>query len=264
MTTISNNRRRKRLSPVAALIIAILLCGIVAVLLFQNAFAGVLWRALVPVFAARDLGASAAGGILGGFGSNVELSAENARLRAALASSSVTVADRNILFIENLDLKARLGRVVASSSVIAAVLLRPPGVPYDTLVIDMGKNSGIREGSLVSAEGSVYIGKISQVYDTSSRVILFSAPGQTFQGLLRGSVPMSIVGQGAGSFSGELPTGVAVFAGDPVLLPGIGPAYAARVTAVLHHEGESFQTVYFSLPFNMFSLRFVHVHDVDY
>lgn len=263
MTTISNNRRRKRLSPAAALIIVILLCCIAAVLLFQNALAGSLWRVLAPVFAGRNVGANAAAGIFGGFGSHVELSAENVRLRAALASSTAAAADRNILYAENLDLKARLGRTTASSSVIAAVLLRPPGVPYDTLVIDAGKNAGIREGNLVSAEGSVFIGKVSQVYDTTSRVILFSAPGQTYQAQLRGSVPLSIAGQGAGSLAGELPTGVPVAVGDPVLLPSISPAYAGRVTAVLHHEGESFQTVFLTLPVNMLSLRFVHVHNAD-
>lgn len=260
MTTISNNRRRKRISPGSVLFSVFFILLLAAALFWRDQAASLLWRGLAPVFSIRDQGASAAGGFLGVFGSNAALASENARLRAALASSSIAVANRNILIAENTDLRARLGRTSSSTSVIAGVLLAPPAVPYDTLMIDAGKDSGVKEGDLVSAEGSIFIGKIAQAYDTTSRVVLFSAPGQTYQAQLRGTIPISIAGQGAGSFSGELPVGIDAKVGDPVLLPGISPEYVAVVSAVVHHEGESFQTLYLSLPANALSLHFVHVH----
>lgn len=260
MTTISNNRRRKRISPGTFLFSVFFIFLLALAFVWRDQAASLLWRGLVPVFSARDQGASVASGFFGVFGSNAALASENARLRAALASSSVAVSDRNILFAENLDLKSRLGRTQAGTSVIAGVVLAPPAVPYDTLMIDAGKDQGLKEGDFVSAEGSIFIGKISQVYDTASRVVLFSAPGQTYQAQLRGTIPLTMSGQGAGSFSGELPVGIDVRAGDPVLLPGIAPEYAGAVSGVAHHDGESFQTVYISLPANALSLHFVHVH----
>lgn len=260
MTTISSNRRRKRISPGTGLSVIflafLLLCGF----LWKDAIASIVWRGLLPVFSAREQSARAAEGFFGQFAPGASLASENMRLRAALASSSIAVMDRNLLYAENQDLKARLGRTVASSTVIAAVVLRPPAVPYDTLMLDVGRNRGVRAGDFVSAEGSVFIGKVSEVYDTASRVVLFSAPGQNYQALLRGSMPVSVAGQGGGSLAGELPIGVEVRTGDQVILPSIRTEYAARVTGVLHHEGESFQTIFLSLPVNMLSLRFVHVH----
>jgi len=260
MTTISSNRRRKRISPGGIFFIVVLACTLSSAFFFRDILASVLWRVLVPVFSVRDQSANAAGGFFNQFKNAGELAAENARLRAALASSSILVMDRTILSAENTDLKKRLGRTTAESSTLASVVMRPPAVPYDTLTLDIGKDANIQVGNLVSAEGSVYVGKISEVYATASRVVLFSSPGQSYQGMLRGTQPISIAGQGGGSFVGELPVGIEVKAGEPILLPSILPEYVARVSAVVKHEGESFQTVYLQLPVNPSMLRFVHIH----
>jgi len=260
MTTISNNRRRKRISPGGVFFIFILAAALTGAFFWRDALASVLWRVLVPVFSVRDQGAHAAGSFFNQFANTSELAAEVARLRAALASSSVLVMDRSILYAENIDLKKRLGRITGDNSILAAVVLRPPAVPYDTLTLDIGKNAGVKVGDLVSAEGSVFVGTITQVYDTASRAVLFSSAGQSYLGLLRGTQPISIAGQGGGSFVGELPVGTEVRVGEPVLLPGILPEYMARVTSVLRYEGESFQTIYLQLPVNPTSLRFVHIH----
>ncbi len=164
------------------------------------------------------------------------------------------------MYAENLDLKARLGRTGSHTSTLAAVVLAPPATPYDTLTIDIGRDKNVQVGDLVSAEGSVFIGRISQVYDTASRVLLFSSPGQTYQGLLRGSVAISISGQGAGSFVSEVPSGTEVGVGDPVLLPAITTEYIARVSAVRAPAGVSFEMLYLQLPADPGELRFVHVH----
>lgn len=259
MTTISNNRRKKFKAAALLLLIPIgIFVG--AAFLWRDALANMLWRAASPLISIKQGSVNSAGSFFSQFASNASLAEENARLRASLASTSILLMDRDLLLRENIDLKNRLGRGQEPLPILAAVLLAPPGMPYDTLMIDAGKDHGIREGDLVAAGGSVYIGRIANVYDTASRVILFSSPGQTYQALLRGSIPVSLSGQGGGSIVGELPVGTEVAAGDSVTLPSIMPQFIAQITSVVRREGESFQSIYLSLAVNPYGLRVVEVH----
>ncbi|MBP9710684.1 MAG: hypothetical protein KBD50_00240 [Candidatus Pacebacteria bacterium] len=185
------------------------------------------------------------------------------RLREEVASSSVLLLDRNLLYEENLRLKARLGRVPEGErSLLAAILLRPPGTPYDTLILDVGRRNDVAVGDLVFAGGTVVIGAITEVYGSTARATLFSAPGQTHDALIfseGGSVPISLEGQGAGSFVGKIPQGTPVEVGQTVIFSNIVPVFAASVSYVEALPGESFQTVYMHMPTNPFTLRFVEV-----
>jgi len=142
------------------------------------------------------------------------------------------------------------------------VLLRPPGTPYDTLILDVGRREETEVGDLVFAGGSVVIGGITEVYGSTARATLFSAPGQTHDALIfseGGSVPISLEGQGAGSFVGKIPQGTPVAVGQTVIFSNISPVFAASVSYVEALPGESFQTVYMQMPTNPFTLRFVEV-----
>jgi cell shape-determining protein MreC len=258
MTTISSNRRKK--FKLGTFVAAFFLClALLLVFLFRAPLSGALWSALTPLLEARLGFVASAGIFFDSLNPQATLAAENARLRAELASTSIVLLDRELLRKENAELKLRLGRGTTAQSLLANVLLSPPGVPYDTLMIDVGKQNGVREGDLVAAEGSVYIGKVANAYDTTSRVVLFSSPGQTYQALLRGSIPISLSGQGGGSIVGEVPAGTEVTVGDEVVLPSISLQYVARVTSVVEREGESFKSVYLTLPVNPYGLRFVEV-----
>lgn len=185
------------------------------------------------------------------------------RLKTELASTSVALLDRNLLYQENLRLKARLGRVPEGTlSLLAAVIVRPPGTPYDTLMLDVGSNEGVLVGDLVFAGGSVVIGKITEVYASTARATLFSAPGQIHNALIfseNGSIPVSLEGQGAGSFVGKVPQGTPVEEGQTILFSNIMPVFAATVSYVEAVPGESFQTIYMHIPTNPFTLRYVEV-----
>lgn len=260
MTTTSNNRKRRKVSLRTAaflILITVLLC---AGLLWRDAAANILWRFLSPALSVRNEAAAGSTGFFGQFKANGALAAENAQLKEALASTSARLIDRDFLYAENQELKRELGRTVKDASVLAAVLLRPPGIPYGTLMLDVGRDNGVRDGDLVSSSGSAYIGRITVAYDTTSRVTLFSAPGQTYQGMLRGTIPVSISGEGGASLTGEVPAGIEVKSGDPVLLSGIMPQFAALVSSVVKPEGQSFQSIYLSLPANPLELRYVFVH----
>lgn len=222
----------------AALAVGVLVVFVGVVALWRGPLAGLFWSAVSPLMQAH----------YGGSASD-----------AALASTSAALADRDALYQENLDLKARLGRSeVAPVRILGAVLMRPPGTPYDTLVIDIGFAEGVAEGDFVSAGGTALIGTVSEVFQHAVRVKLFSAPGEAHDALLRGVLPLSISGQGGGSMVAQAPAGTRVAVGDTATVPGIAGGLLARVSAVERSEG-SFVTIYFQLPADIFMLRFVEV-----
>lgn len=233
---------------------------VAVVFLFRAPLSSAVWGILSPLMHLRLGAAASTGTFLDSLRPNQTLAEENDQLRAELGSTTILLMDRNLLLKENAELKLRLGRHAETVPLLAAVLMAPPGVPYDTLIIDVGSREGVKAGDLVAAEGNVYIGKVADAYTSTSRVVLFSSPDEKYQALLKGSIPISFVGQGGGSLHSEVPAGTDVAVGDSVLLPSITTQYAASVVSVQEHEGESFKSVYLELPVNPYSLRFVEVH----
>lgn len=194
---------------------------------------------------------------------------DNQRLRAELVSATARAADRDVLYQENLELKNRLGRSETTAVILAGVLLRPPATPYDTLIVDAGVAEGVHPGDFVSAGGTMRIGTVGEAYSHTSRVTLFSAPGQTYDVLLRLAsttqiVPVSMQGQGSGSFVGQVPAGTPVKVGDSLVFPGIASAFAGTVSSVLFDPKQSFITLYARLPVDLLSLQFVEIERDSY
>jgi cell shape-determining protein MreC len=219
------------------------------VLFWQSAFANLFWQAGAPVLGLR----------------NAFSQTEVSMLKAQLASTTAALADRDALYSQNLALKNLLGRPQTGGRVLGAVLLRPPGTPYDTLIIDAGIKDGLAVGNTVFAGGTAAIGEVSDVYAGTARVILFSAPGRTYQAQVSpratsGSViPVSLEGQGAGSFTGQVPAGSAIAEGDAVTIPGIGNEFLGSISHVAVADGSSFETLYVRMPVSIFSLQYVEV-----
>lgn len=237
--------KTRRTSSRAWLIWALVLVVLIAVvILWRGQLAGAFWQVWAPVARVREaLGQT-----------------EASRLKAELARAQAELLDRDELYKETIDLRARLGRTDAPGTrVLAGILLSPPWSPYDTLVIDAGLAHGIKAGDLVYAAGQALIGHVSEVYATTARVELFSAPGASYQALLRGEIPLALEGQGGGSLRAEVPAGTQVAVGDTILLPGLWGGVAARVSATDARAGESFIVVYMQLPANPAELSSVEV-----
>lgn len=227
--------------------------------LWRHTLANMLWRVAAPVMAHNPFS-----GVVGVLRTNASLAHENDLLRAQLASTSIALADRDVLYQENLELKARFGRDGFIRTLLVSVISRPPAVPYDTLMVDAGVLQGVSDKALVYAGGTTVIGEVDAVYDNTARVVLFSAPGQSYQGMLMESIahpaiPVVVEGQGGGTMSAEVPIGSDVAVGDAVLLPGIAGGFLAKVVAVTTKKGESFTTLYMRLPANVQELRFVEI-----
>lgn len=243
MTTISPKRRRRTFGSTGFIVTVffVLILGLVAVL--RPHVSSLFWQAAAPVLALRNMAAQT----------------DASRLASELASTTAALADRNALYQENIQLKALLGRSVEQHSTLASVLMRPPGIPYDTLMIDIGAHAGVVPGALVFAGGSLVVGTVSDVYENTSRVVLLSSPGQTYQATLQNGTPVSLEGQGAGSMVGEVPAGTSVTGGEAVTLPGVLSSFVGSVSYINHENGSSFETLYVQLPVNVFNLTFVQV-----
>ncbi len=220
---------------------------IVMVLLWRSGLSGLLWRAMGPLMAARESLSSS----------------QVTDLEAELASSTAALADRDLLYQENLNLKQILGRSGGKQIILAGVLMRPPATPYDTLMLDAGSEQGVAVGDLVLGGGESAIGTIAQVYPTTARAELFSSPGQNLTALLTSgdgaATPIDIVGQGSGSMTATVPAGTGALVGETIVFPGVNGNLAAKVSAVTAKEGDSFETIYLKLPTNPFALRFVEI-----
>ncbi|MBX4192405.1 hypothetical protein KW798_02870 [Candidatus Parcubacteria bacterium] len=239
---ISSNRNRKSFPWGTTFIGLLLLIILIVVGIWRTQAAGIFYLVAEPMLKIRS----------------VFQQGEVTQLRAQVATLEAKVADRDVLYAENIDLKRRLGRDTHINTILAAVLMRPPGVPYDTYIIDAGLRQGVAVGDLVSAGGTTLIGSVTESYDSTSKVTLFSAPGASYQGIIAGKIPISVEGQGGGSLKGEVPVGTHVVIGDPILFPGIAGGLTAQVSYV-DHESESFQTVYMHIAANPFELLYVEV-----
>lgn len=242
MTTTSHKKRSR---VPRALWVGGLVLALGAAALWRGGASSLFWSVAAPVLHMRDaLGDS-----------------ENARLRAQLASTTLALDERALLYKENLDLKNRLGRTLHRRSILAGVLEAPPAAPYDTLVIDAGASDGIAKGDVVAAGGTA-IGALTDVYTNTARVSLLSAPGEVHQAfILSGgiNIPVSFAGQGAGSIAGEVPAGTRVVVGDPITMPGVFGGFMGVISRVEAKNGESFKTIYLHLPVNLFELRFIEI-----
>jgi cell shape-determining protein MreC len=252
MKRISRSGRRPFLFTLPGLLLLGAVLGVAAALLWwREPLAAGLWRIGAPLMTLRNnLGATA-----------------QADLRAQVEALRAQVADRDALYEENLYLKRLLGRAPAEDTVLAAITMRPPGSPYDTLLIDAGHDAGLVPGNLVSGAGGTLIGSVTAVYGRSARVTLFSSPGEQYAGLLlRGGeqvAPLTVVGQGSGALYADIPAGTGALVGDAVVVPGLRTGVFAVVSAVEVEDSGSFERVHLHLPVNPQHLRFVEVWRSD-
>jgi rod shape-determining protein MreC len=193
--------------------------------------------------------------------SKVSLISENQSLQDKITKGQKDEELNNILIQENADLKDLLGRKTSSSkTILASVLIKPSFSPYDTLIVDVGTDEGIAVGDMVSVDGNVFIGQISEVYANSSKVILYSSPDQKVLVLVgSNNVLKEAVGIGGGNFKIELPREIDVKEGDSVMIPSISPNIFGIVEKVEYKEADSFQTVLFKNPVNIAELKWVEI-----
>ncbi len=195
------------------------------------------------------------------FKSKLFLISENNSLKEKIKSYENEKILTDIVRKENDDLKSILNRGTSHyNKILSAVLVKPYLSPYDTLIIDMGKSSGVSVGDKVIAFGSNYIGYIGEIYEDSSKVILYSSYGEKIKVLIgQNNILKEAIGVGSGNFSVQLPKEADVKEGDIVSVPSISSNIFAVVEKVESKENDSFEYVLFKSTVNMTELKWVEV-----
>ncbi len=180
------------------------------------------------------------------------LEAENQQLRDVLDKVALDAYSRDTLRIENDELKRVLGRQSEYQYMFARIMSAPPISPYDTILIDAGKEQGVYVGMQVFASGDFKVGEVSRVWGRSALVSLYSTPNTELSVTVgTSSIPAIASGMGGGNLRIILPKGVAVTVGNLVSIPALAPTYAGTVDAIERTEGSSLEAIYVRLPFNI-------------
>ncbi len=252
-------RGRRKLFPVAVSIVLIAL-----LLIFGNAFirgtgsfgqrlGRPFWR-LGNFFHTRTVHVGTY------FTSKSHLANENAALLNQVQEQAILLADRNVLLRENAELKEMYGRKDTHTYVLAPVLTKPNKSLYDTLIVDTSNVVGVQPDQLVFANGNMLIGRVTEVYDKTTKITLFSSPGEKLEGMMgENNIAIELHGKGAGNFELRLPRDVEVVEGSDIIIPSISPQVIAVVNQAIGDPRDPFQKVLARSPVNIFELKWVQI-----
>ncbi len=119
------------------------------------------------------------------FASKNSLYNQNQKLQAEVPFDDARMANYDSIVADDATLKETLGRInTKASMIVSAILAKPNQSPYDTLLVDAGTTQGVKIGDTVFALGDVPVGSVSDVYQNSAKVILFSNPGMTTEAII--------------------------------------------------------------------------------
>ncbi len=183
---------------------------------------------------------------------------ENENLSNQVLELNSKIAQFETISKENEKMQEVLSRSVSRDLVLAQILLRPSKYFYDYLIIDIGKESGIEKGNLVFALGNVPVGKVSEVFERSSRVTLFSTSGEVNEAYIKDTA-FDLVGRGGGNFEVILPKDFELEIGEKATLTGLNTNIVGIVGAVISDPRDTFTKAILKSPVNFNKLQFVQV-----
>ena len=218
-----------------------------------------LWTAK-PAFFLKNQAVSFGQNIKGYFQSKKSLNVSNQFLKEENLKLSARAMRADILEKENSELLNFLGRKQETDFLIAAILFRPPMSDFDTFVIDSGAKEGIQKGMKVTAYGDLILGEISEVFENSGKVRLFSYDGVWTDVLFqKTNLSAAALGRGGENFEITLAKDVIIELGDKILTTDLQPLILGEVQKIIKNESEPFQKIYFRYPLNLNELRYVYI-----
>jgi len=193
--------------------------------------------------------------------SKAAISKENHNLIDEVSYLRASMSDYQILKNENEKLKEILGRLSEKNNfILGNILTKPSHSLYDTVIIDIGTSLNIKQGDIVYADGSVPIGFISQVYDKTALVTLYSSPGQKTEGFIEANnASVELTGRGGGNFEMIIPVELNIETGAIIYLPGSRSLVLAIIDETISAPTDPFKKVILSSPVNIQNLKWVQV-----
>lgn len=190
------------------------------------------------------------------------VSTENHNLIEENLNLKLSMIDYQILKKEVIDLKEILGRLPDSDDfILGNILTKPNHSPYDTIIIDVGENMGIKQENMVYANGNIPIGNISKVYNKTSLVSLFTNPGKKTEGFMDiTNASVELIGRGGGNFEMIIPLELSAEKGTIVYLPNSSSLVIALVDEIISAPTDPVKKVLLSSPINVQNLKWVQVN----
>lgn len=185
------------------------------------------------------------------FSSISSLKAENEDLANKLRACQIDRSKIVELENENSLLKKQLNyfdQNPGKEMITAKVVAKDPINYFDEITINKGENDGINQGAAVISEGAL-IGKIEEVSDHQSKVILISSKNSIIQAMLEQSRATGILKGGlSGITLSNIPSEVQFKKGDVVTTSGLGGKIEpgiiiGQVTGERSAESEIFKTL---------------------
>lgn len=167
---------------------------------------------------------------------------------------------------ENKMLREALNIELQEDFKLTLVDLVSKDVSQDFILINKGSKDGLVEGMPVITEQKMLLGKISEVYENSSRVILISNPKSSFPAEVQEEGIIGIVkGEGSSQVSLEkIPRDKEIKEGDMVITASLGEIFPkglliGEVKKIQKSDIESFQKVEISPFFDIEELETVFI-----
>lgn len=256
---IKTKKKKHRLILGAALTALIL-----GTLIFPNFLFRIIGRpvfyAIEPIFKTRKVFLDQWENLRLAFSEKNGLYTENSVLREKIMELETKINVLEILGKENETLKAAFSAEERKKFILAGVILKPSQIPFDTLIIDSGAVSGIKEGMQVSAFGSVLLGYISDVLQNTSKVKLISSFGEETNVILESSgIPAIAVGRGGENLEIILPRSVSIIGGGRIITMGKQPMLVGHAEKIEHQATDPLQKIVFRLPVNIQYLNHVFI-----
>ncbi|MFA6253650.1 MAG: rod shape-determining protein MreC [Candidatus Paceibacterota bacterium] len=232
----------------------------------RSLFSGSLAFFTKPLWQASDNLGTVAANQLSGLGqSRSALLAENKNLREENRKLKNSLLAQNSIIADNVRLRSIFGRNQNSiKPVVARVIFLPNFVPYNNLLLDIGKNNRSRSfqvGDLVVADGTILIGRVAEIDDTYTKVRLISAEANLSVTIGVKNVPAIASGSGVGNFTITLPKDTPVFEGDRVTTPSLGNYLIGSVGHIEKMASRPTQTILVRTPVNLWQLKWLEIYD---
>jgi len=226
-------------------------------------FRGPFYYIALPVWKVEDVFLGWMENFFISFNSKKSLLEENRLLKEKLQATELASFTVESFKSENEELKKMLGFVESEDFKVsvASVVSAPPESPYDTLIIDLGKNQGVEVG-MSAWYDNVKLGEVEEVGSRTSKVRLLSSPEVSTQISFKSGVKVSAVGKGGGNFEVEIPKGVKIGLQEIAYLAGSPDSIVAVVGSVTSNASDPFDTVLLKSPINIYTVSILEIkHD---
>lgn len=173
----------------------------------------------------------------------------------------ISMINYKLLKNQNTSLKNILNRVSPDKDlVVVGILSKPSDSPYDTLIIDAGKNNTLRVGDKVYIDSTIPIGTVNKVYSHSSLVELYSNPGRVTHAVISSlDMNVDLIGRGGGNFAMSVPFKISIPKDTLVSLPGISNEVIAIVGGDITDTTDQNRKIILHAPVNIQNQNLVEV-----